>query len=107
MTRPQLVREVYFELRRSMAGRATPREMLESAAALVALFTQPEDYGPRFDLRTGGLPFDEWALDTAFADGGWRVLGHETHLQDELLDEEEHERWIHNGMARLAREMNA
>lgn len=107
MTRPQLVREVYFELRRSMAGRASPREMLESAAALVELFSQPEDYAPAFDLRTGGRAFDEWALDIAFADGGWRVLGHETHLQEELLDEEDHERWIHHGMARLAMEMNA
>lgn len=34
MTRPQLVREIYFELRRSMMGRATPQEMLDSAPAL-------------------------------------------------------------------------
>lgn len=107
MNRPRLVREVYFELRRSMAGNASLGEILESASALVELFTQPEDSGPQFNLRTGGLPFDQWALDAAFADGGWRVMGHETHLQEELLDEEDHERWIHNGMARLAREINA
>lgn len=107
MNRPRLIREVYFELRQSMAGHASPREILESAAALVDLFTQPEDTGPHFDLRTGGVPFDQWALDVAFADGGWHVMSHETHLQEELADEESQERWIHNGMARLAMEMNA
>lgn len=106
MTRPRLVREVYFELRQSLAGRASTREMLESAAALVELFTQPEEIGTQFELRSGGLPFEQWALDVAFADGGWRVMSHETHLLEDLADEEDQERRIHNGLARLAMEMN-
>jgi hypothetical protein len=107
MNRPRLVREVYSEMRRALAGRASPREILESAAALVELFTQPEDDGPQFDLRTGGVPFGQWALDVAFADGGWRVMGYETRLHENLLEEEVHERWLHNGMARMATELQA
>lgn len=107
MNRPRLVREVYFEMRRALAGRASSREILESAAALVELFTQPEDDRPQFDLRMGGVPFEQWALDVAFADGGWRVMGYETHLQEDLLEEEAHERWLHNGMVRMAMELQA
>lgn len=107
MNRPRLVREVYLELRQTLAGRATPREILESAAALVELFTESEDSDPRFDMRIGGLPFDQWALDIAFADGGWRVMGYEAHLEENLLHDETHERWLHNGMVRMAMEMQA
>lgn len=102
MNRPRLVREVYFELRRALAGRASPKEILESAAALVDLFTQPEDSGPQFESRPGGVPFGQWALDMAFADGGWRVMGYETRLEEERQREEAHERWLHNGMVRMA-----
>lgn len=105
MSRPRLVREVYFELRRAMAGQASPRQILESAAALVELFTEQEKSGPQFETRTGGLPFDQWALDVAFADGGWRVMGYEAHLQEELMQEEAHERGLHNGMVRMAMAM--
>ena len=107
MNRPRLVREVYFEIHRALAGRASPREILESAAALVDLFTQPEDDGPQYVLRVGGVPFERWALDVAFADGGWRVMSYETHLREDLLEEEAHERWLHNRMARMGMEIEA
>lgn len=106
MNRPRLVREVYFELRRAMAGHASSQEVLESAAALVDLFTLPEEPGPQYDLQNGGLPMGMWPLDVAFADGGWRVMGYETRLLEELEDDENYERRMHNGMARMAMEMN-
>lgn len=105
MNRSRLVREVYFELRHALAGHASPREMLESASALVDLFTLPEEAGPRYDMRTGGLPMGMWPLDVAFADGGWRVMGYETRLLEELQEDEDFERRMHNGMARMAMEM--
>src|SRR4051812_32843520 len=68
------VREVYAEIRRSCPADLSPGEALASAMALVELFSVAEDNGPVFDTRTGGLPFSHWAVDTAIADGGWRVL---------------------------------
>ena len=76
MTKPSRVRDVFAELRRSVGDRATLRELLGCAAALVELFDRDENE-PRFELRTGITPLSQWALDAAFADGGWRVLGHE------------------------------
>lgn len=107
MNRSRLVREVYHELRRALAGHTSPQEALESAAALVDLFTLPEEASPQYDLRTGGLPMGMWPLDVAFADGGWRVMGYETRLLEELEDDENYERRMHNGMARMAMEINA
>ncbi|HOW77155.1 MAG TPA: hypothetical protein PK959_14750 [Candidatus Competibacteraceae bacterium] len=72
MNRPQQIRAVFQELRRTVGDRFTARELLEQAAALVELFTVPEDHS-RFELRTGGVPFEEWSLDVAMADGGWRL----------------------------------
>ncbi len=107
MNRPQLVRAVYFELRQALAGRASAREILESATALVELFSKEEDDEPRFETRVGGLPFEQWALDAAFADGGWRVMGHVADEWEALAREEAYERRVHNAMVRLLQEMEA
>jgi len=105
MNRPQFIREVYFELRRALADKVSQREVLESATALVDLFTLPEEDGPRFEIHNGGLPFDLWALDVAFADGGWRVMAHEARLAEELEMDERLEVRTHIGMRRMALEM--
>ena len=106
MNRARQVREVFVELRRSIGDRASPKDLLECAASLVELFDQDEG-GPVYDLRTGGTPFINWAIDVAFADGGWRVLGFESANEEELEREEREERFMHNGMARYAMEMAA
>jgi hypothetical protein len=72
MDRPQRVKAVYLELRRASSSSISAGDLLEYAGQLVDAFTQDEQ--PRFGLRLGGRPFDEWALDVVFADGGWRVL---------------------------------
>jgi hypothetical protein len=46
MNRHRLIREVYFEMYRALAGQTCLREILESTVALVKLFTQPEDDSP-------------------------------------------------------------
>ena len=101
MNRPQQVRAVFQELRRTVGDRFTARELLEQAAALVDLFTVPEDQS-RFELRTGGVPFEEWGLDVAMADGGWRILNYEYRQTLALQHREAKEVMIHNGLARLA-----
>lgn len=106
MNRARRVREVYLELRRELGDRAPLRELLECAASLVELFDE-EESDPQFELWTGGVPFDCWALDLALADGGWRVMGRERSRRDAMLQDEAEELLMHNGMARWAREMAA
>ena len=74
MGQPKQVRQVYAELRRFAPDALTSEELLESSAALVELMNPPES---KFSLRVGGLPFDQWAVDAAMADGGWRILSRE------------------------------
>lgn len=87
MNRPQRVRAVFEELRRSLGHRFSARELLEQAASLVDLFRVKDDPS-RFELRTGGVPFEEWSLDRAMADGGWRILHHEYRRNPELFEGE-------------------
>ncbi|MDQ5909314.1 MAG: hypothetical protein QG599_1409 [Pseudomonadota bacterium] len=101
MNRPQQVRAVFQELRRTVGDRFTARELLEQAAALVELFTVPEDTSS-FELRTGGIPFEEWSLDVAMADGGWRILNYEYRQTLAQRRRDAEEIMIHNGLARLA-----
>ena len=101
MNRPQQVRAVFQELRRTVGDRFSARELLEQAAALVDLFAVPED-NTRFELRRGGVPFEEWSLDVAMADGGWRILNDEYRQTLALQRQEAQEIMIHNGLVRLA-----
>ncbi|MFZ1642473.1 MAG: hypothetical protein WAV07_13805 [Candidatus Contendobacter sp.] len=87
MNRPQQVRAVFQELRRAVGDRFSARELLEQAAALVDLFTVPED-NTRFELRTGGVPFEEWSLDVAMRDGGWRILNYEYYQEPAFWPDE-------------------
>ena len=78
MNRSQQVTEVFHELRRSIDGQISARDILAAAASIVELMSE-EVESPRYDLRHGGLPFENWAVDVALADGGWRVMWHEMH----------------------------
>ena len=86
MQRPNLIRNVYVELRNTVGNRLTPRETLEQAVALVELFAEDGDEGPGFDDHTGRLPFANQGLDLAMADGGWRVLNYEANRAFELVE---------------------
>jgi len=101
MNRPQQVRAVFQELRQALGNCYSAQELLEQAASLVDLFTVKDDPS-RFELRTGGAPFEEWSLDRAMADGGWRILNHEYRRNRALFEDEALDRWLHHGMARLA-----
>lgn len=104
MNRSAKVREVYAEFRHIFSNKMSEREALEHAVALVNLFTLDDEEELQFDLRIGGLPFDQWALDIAMADGGWRVLGQEPWLARDLDEEEEHEQMLYQELARLSDE---
>jgi hypothetical protein len=97
--------EVYSELRRSLHERTTDLELLDCAASLVDFFNGSGN-SPRFDTRIGGLPFEQWALDAAFADGGWRVMNHEISDESELARQEAEELKLHNALARWQTEMS-
>ena len=88
MNRPQRVRQVYAELQRSVGDLATKSELLRAAADLVDVVDQRRLKGSKFSLRTGGQSFEQWPLDRAMADGGWRVLAHETDVVRSLFEDE-------------------
>ena len=86
MTRPEQVRAIFHELRRTVGGNASAREILVCADSLVALFSQDDE--PHFDTRVGSLPFENWAMDVAMADGGWRILWDEIRRGTDFTGEE-------------------
>ena len=78
MNRPQQIKKVFLELRSSAPEETSSRELLELSAFLVEAFDDTPP-GSAFELRLGWTPFASWAVDRAFADGGWRVLALEQH----------------------------
>jgi hypothetical protein len=88
MNRPQRIRRVYAELQRTVGDLATGPELLQAAADLVELVNPSRADDSRFSLRTGGLPFEQWSLDVAMADGGWRVMSRESEVVRNLFEDE-------------------
>src|SRR5579871_2242284 len=74
--RPDKVRQIYAELRRSLGAAMPAIELLRLAAALVeashSTFVDDEYSAYQRELANGQLPLDE-----AFADGGWRMMERE------------------------------
>jgi hypothetical protein len=105
MNRSQRVQQIYRELRRAAPGQIPARELVRCAAELVGLYDMDDDT-TRFELRTGGIPFENQALDVAFADGGWRVMYYEEACRSAAVEEEARDLAMHNGMARWIREID-
>ena len=97
MGRSAQVKEVYAELRRAIGDQASQKEVLECAALIVKMSADPQEEKVIYEDRPGGRPFGRWDLDTAFADGGWRVLNYETRLEEYAMRVENTERLIQNG----------
>lgn len=100
------IREVYAELRRAFGSRISELDAQESAAAIANLFVMENEDEPRFEVHSGRASFDQCALDTVFADGGWHVLGCEPWLMRDIADEEEYEQLMYQGFKRFS-EFNA
>lgn len=87
--RPKIVRTVFSELLGILGDSFTHSELLESANSIVeVVLPAPEADGPKYSSRTGGLPFDQWAVDAAMRDGGWRVFNREKELVSYLYEDD-------------------
>ena len=87
--RPKIVRTVFSELVDTLGDSLSHSQLLESANSIVEVMLPPqEDDGPNFSLRTGGLPFDQWAVDAGMRDGGWRVFNQEKELVSSLYEDD-------------------
>ena len=74
MNRPDQIRQIYAELRRTL-GSASAGDLLRLAALIVRTYRSPEKLDRSF--RDGRRPFVELELDNAMKDGGWRILAYE------------------------------
>lgn len=75
MTKSGKIRHIFNELRDQVGDRASSREILEWAHALVEVASK--ESMPACNLRRGRIPFENLSLDIALADGGWKILSHE------------------------------
>lgn len=81
MNRPELVRSIYAELRSVADPEVGAAELLRAASEIAEAYhatTSGHDSGLTY--YAGGVPFEQWALDRAIADGGWRILRYESAL---------------------------
>jgi hypothetical protein len=100
MNRPQLVRSIYTELRQGAGDVANAAELLQAASVIAETLVVDERVGDRgMCFRTGGVPFDQWALDRAMSDGGWRILRYERELAQSPTEDEQ-ESWSSDIAAR-------
>ena len=87
INRTEKVRRVYAELRRAQPEDTSAHELLRISAKLVELSEGREDR----PLARQGTPrptFEELPLDTAFNDGGWRVMEYESRRMAQLYHDE-------------------
>jgi len=72
---------IYKELRVTLGGKKSVREILACASSLVDLFSIEEGV-PVFDDREARVPQGMLPLDKAMADGGWQILANEWDWMD-------------------------
>jgi hypothetical protein len=103
MNRSAKVRAVYAELSDVAGPSIADVDLLTLATNLVEVSSV--DYiSPAANDREYGTPFDLWSLDSAFADGGWRILSRQDNFEHALDDEEAKEMRVHAGLLRFQRE---
>ncbi len=89
MSKAKKIRQVFAVLSLCAPdGFASQGQLLEDADALVELFDEPESE-PQFDLRIGGMPFEQWAADVAMNNQPWKLVCEERSVKEifELEDE--------------------
>lgn len=102
MSRPRQVREIFFELRRTLGAQVSSRDLLELAAAVVERFHGDDDDGTN-GHESGAYPFDCRPVDVALADGGWRVMAWETRRGMALTEEDSESRMLSSRLRSLMR----
>ena len=88
MNKVAKIRNVFHELRREVGKHETSCEVLQCAHSLVELFSNDDSSCANVNLRTGGLPFENWSLNAAYSDGGWKILSYEMSLGTDLGEDE-------------------
>lgn len=89
MNLPTLIRMIYAELRSIAGPDESAAELVRAAADIAAAFLSAKrgnETGATY--YTGGTPFEYWTVDRAMADGGWRVLLHESEVVRTLFENE-------------------
>ena len=86
MNRALRVRAVYAELQQSIGEAMAASELLRAASGIVDCLESEEPGAARAEFYTGGLPFEQWGIDRAMADGGWRVMSLEADVVRTLCD---------------------
>lgn len=69
-------------------GYASHAQLLSDASYLVDLFDGSANE-PNFDLRIGGIPFEEWSSDVVMNDHPWRLVCEERSVMEIFEMEEE------------------
>jgi len=88
MNRPGLVRKIYAELRSANDADVGSAELLRAASEIADAYRiTTEKRDPGLTYYTGGVPFDQWPLDRAMSDGGWRILRYEMELGEIEFEE--------------------
>jgi hypothetical protein len=90
------IREVFAELRRTLGQTVPAKELLNFAFIATGFFnansaSEYDNYefylNNSDDHNISGYSFEEWPLDYAMNDGGWRVLEYEyIRIKDENMD---------------------
>ena len=80
MNKPNKVNAVYLELSRALGDTLSVKELLIYAQSIVEVFEHEHD--PRCEIRVGGLPRDNQALNAAYFDNEWKILSEEMKLHN-------------------------
>ena len=86
-TKLNQIKYVFSEFKRESGHLYSDAVLLEKAEQLVEIMN-PAQSVPKTELRTGGVPFDQYGLDVAMSDGGWRIMARESHLVSDFIDED-------------------
>ena len=103
MNRSRKVAAVFDELCGVMGRGNAQSDLLRLADHVVAM-THADYISPAANDREYGTPFENWAVDTVFADGGWRLLSRNDTAMSLSDQEEAKEVRTHQGMIRYLEE---
>ena len=87
MNRPQKIKQIYRELQMMLGDEFPAHELLESAALLIAI-VEDDNPSPVSRPKDPWVPFDEWAVDKVFAEGGWLLLSLEDWWRQRLGEDD-------------------
>ncbi len=79
MNKPDKINAIYHELSKELGEALSPKEILIYARSLLGIFEHERD--PKCEIRVGGLPRENQALNAAYFDA-WKILSNEMKLHN-------------------------